>query len=60
VDNDDAWIGDHCIAPQYVPGVLLSNRKIALGDPGLTDVPVTLLREFGVDVPGEMIGRPLF
>ena len=60
VDNDDAWIGDHCIAPQYVPGVLLSSRKIALGDPGLTDVPVTLLREFGVDVPGEMIGRPLF
>ncbi|HUG80889.1 MAG TPA: alkaline phosphatase family protein [Bryobacterales bacterium] len=60
VDNDDAWIGDHCIAPQYVPGVLLSNRKIALGDPGLTDVPVTLLREFGVEVPSEMIGRPLF
>ena len=60
VDNEDAWIGDHCIAPQYVPGVLLSNRRIALDDPGLTDVPVTLLSEFGVDVPGAMIGRPLF
>lgn len=60
VDNDDAWIGDHCIAPQYVPGVLLSNRKLTLGDPGLTDVPVTLLREFGIEVPGDMVGRPLF
>jgi predicted AlkP superfamily phosphohydrolase/phosphomutase len=60
IDNEDTWIGTHCIAPQYVPGVLLSNRKIALDDPGLTDVPVTLLREFGVDAPAEMIGRPLF
>jgi len=60
VDNDEAWIGDHCIAPQYVPGILLSNRKIALDDPKLADVTVTLLGEFGVAVPKEMIGRPLF
>ncbi len=60
VDNDEAWIGDHCIAPQYVPGVLLSSRAITLEDPGLPDVPVTLLKEFGVSVPKDMIGRPLF
>jgi hypothetical protein len=26
-DNTDEWRGDHCIAPRFVPGVLLSNRR---------------------------------
>jgi hypothetical protein len=26
-NNDDAWIGDHCINPARVPGVFFSNRK---------------------------------
>jgi len=60
VDNEDAWIGDHCIAPQFVPGVLLSNRKTSLDDPHLYDLTVTILREFGVEPTEEMIGRPLF
>jgi predicted AlkP superfamily phosphohydrolase/phosphomutase len=60
VDNEDAWIGDHCIAPQFVPGVLLSNRKTSLDDPHLYDLTVTILREFGVAPTEEMIGRPLF
>jgi predicted AlkP superfamily phosphohydrolase/phosphomutase len=60
VDNEDAWIGDHCIAPQFVPGVLLSNRKTSLDDPHLYDLTVTILREFGVQPTEEMIGRPLF
>ena len=52
VDNDEAWIGDHCIAPVSTStGVLLSSRAITLEDPGLPDVPVTLLKEFGVSVP---------
>ena len=60
VDNEDAWIGDHCIAPQFVPGVLLSNRKTSLDDPHLYDLTVTILREFGIAPLEEMIGRPLF
>jgi predicted AlkP superfamily phosphohydrolase/phosphomutase len=60
VDNDDAWIGDHCIAPKFVPGVLFSNRKTALADPQLYDVTVTILREFGLNPAPEMIGRSLF
>ena len=60
IDNDEAWIGDHCVAPQFVPGVLLSNRKITADKPKLTDVPVTILSEFGLE-PGEnMLGRKLF
>jgi len=60
VDNTDAWIGDHCVAPKFVPGVLLSNRKIALPDPALPDVTTTIYREFGLDSLEDMIGRPLF
>jgi predicted AlkP superfamily phosphohydrolase/phosphomutase len=60
VDNEDAWIGDHCIAPQFVPGVLLTNRKTSLDDPHLYDLTVTILREFGVAPTPEMIGRDLF
>jgi predicted AlkP superfamily phosphohydrolase/phosphomutase len=60
VDNEDAWIGDHCIAPQFVPGVLLTNRKTSLDDPHLHDLTVTILRAFGVEPTPEMIGRNLF
>ncbi len=60
VDNEEAWIGDHCVAPKFVPGVFLSNRKSQVSDPKLHDLTVTILSEFGVP-PGEgMIGRPLF
>ncbi len=59
-DNRDAWIGDHCIAPQYVPGVLLANRAVRLADPQLADLTVTILHEFGLPQPSEMRGRVIF
>jgi hypothetical protein len=45
-DNRDAWIGDHCIAPQFVPGVLISNRRSPIANPDLKDLPVSILRMF--------------
>ena len=60
VDNEDAWIGDHCVAPKFVPGVFLSNRKSAVSEPKLQDLTVTVLNEFGVQPAEGMIGRPLF
>jgi hypothetical protein len=45
-DNRDAWIGDHCIAPQFVPGVLISNRKRQIASPDLKDLPAAILRMF--------------
>jgi predicted AlkP superfamily phosphohydrolase/phosphomutase len=60
VDNTDEWRGDHCIAPQFVPGVLLSNRKSKASDPHLYDLTVTMLSEFGISHPAEMIGRPIY
>jgi predicted AlkP superfamily phosphohydrolase/phosphomutase len=59
-DNTDEWRGDHCIAPQFVPGVLLSNRKSKLADPHLYDLTVTLLSEFGISKPPEMIGQSIY
>jgi predicted AlkP superfamily phosphohydrolase/phosphomutase len=47
-DNQDEWIGDHCIDPQFVPGVLLVNRKSGLANPGLQDLPAWILARFGV------------
>ena len=59
-DNRDAWIGDHCIAAEDVPGVLLANRPVRLADPQLADLPATILHEFGVPRPAEMAGRTIF
>ncbi|MCH7812644.1 MAG: alkaline phosphatase family protein [Planctomycetes bacterium] len=59
-DNTDAWCADHCIATDLVPGVLFSNRPIALQDPTLEDIAPTVLEEFGVAVPERMHGRNVF
>lgn len=59
-DNREAWIGDHCIAAQYVPGVLLGNRRSRIEDPQLADLTVTILNEFGVAAAEGMRGRRLF
>ncbi len=60
VDNNDRWRGDHCMAPELVPGTFLSNRKSKLGNISLGDVPVTLLHEFGVEAPKNMRGHSIF
>jgi predicted AlkP superfamily phosphohydrolase/phosphomutase len=50
-DNNDAWIGDHCVDPDVVPGVLFSNEKIEPQSPRLQDVTAAILKRFGVDPP---------
>jgi predicted AlkP superfamily phosphohydrolase/phosphomutase len=59
-DNSEGWIGDHCIAAEHVPGVLLANRKSKLADPRLEDMTVTILAHFGVARPAAMKGRNAF
>lgn len=56
-DNTQAWIGDHCMAADQVPGVLLSNRKVRAPAPQLYDITTTILAEFGVGPGQGMIGR---
>jgi predicted AlkP superfamily phosphohydrolase/phosphomutase len=59
-DNTNPWSGDHCMDYTLVPGVLLSNRKIAAENPALTDIAVTILGEFGIQKSGAMMGRSVF
>jgi predicted AlkP superfamily phosphohydrolase/phosphomutase len=59
-DNSNPWSGDHCIDYTLVPGVLLSNRKIAAQNPALTDIAPTILAEFGIKKPENMIGGSVF
>jgi predicted AlkP superfamily phosphohydrolase/phosphomutase len=58
-DNRKKWSGDHCMAADEVPGVLLSNRPIAAGEIGLVDLAPTILAEFGIAPRPEMVGRPI-
>lgn len=59
-DNMMRWSGDHCIATDRVPGILLSNRKIQAEQPSLKDIGPSILNCFGIDVPPEMIGKSFF
>ena len=59
-DNIEPWSGDHCIDYTLVPGVLLSNKRIAIEAPALTDVAPSILSEFGIDKPKHMVGRSVF
>jgi predicted AlkP superfamily phosphohydrolase/phosphomutase len=58
--NPLAWSGDHCMDPSVVPGILFSNRPIAKSNPSLVDIPVTILSEFGIEKPEQMIGSSVF
>ncbi len=60
VPNLGKWTGDHCIDHRWVPGVLLCNRPVAVADPTLLDMPVTILNLFGVQAPAAMKGRDVF
>jgi len=59
-DNTAAWVADHCMAADEVPGVVFCNRKIRKTDPGLQDVAPTILEQFGVAPTSVMIGHPIF
>ncbi len=59
VDNTSRWSGNHLMAPEVVPGVLLTNRPIPTDGHDLTDVTATLLAWYGVaPLPG-MTGQPV-
>lgn len=59
-DNMDAWSGDHMMAAELVPGILLSNKKIRAKDPKLYDLAPTILSEFGVEKNSDMVGESIF
>src|SRR5262245_24733827 len=58
-DNTEKWSGDHLIAADWVPGVLLSNRKVMAANPSLLDIAPTVLAEFGITKPDNMKGSSI-
>ena len=58
-DNLDRWSGDHCVAARLVPGILVTNRKVVVEDPKLSDLAATILGVFGIEPPEGMGGRDL-
>ena len=59
-DNKEKWSGDHCMDPEVVPGILLTNREIKAKSPALYDLTPTILKIFGVEIPKEIRGKPIF
>ncbi|MFQ5654827.1 MAG: alkaline phosphatase family protein [Planctomycetota bacterium] len=58
--NLNKWSGAHCsVDPSVVPGFLVTNRKVTVGDPAIVDVARTILGILGVSPPREMEGRDL-
>ncbi len=57
--NTKKWSGDHCMAPDVLPGILLMNRPVQRPNPCLYDVTATLLACFGIPIPKEMKGQSL-
>jgi len=59
-DNAKRWSGDHCMAKEVIPGVFFSSKRIGRPNPALYDLAPTILAEFGIEKPPEMIGSNLF
>jgi predicted AlkP superfamily phosphohydrolase/phosphomutase len=59
-DNTRSWSGDHCVDPSIVPGVFFCNRAITEENPRLVDIPASILRLFGQEIPGYMQGQMIF
>ncbi len=59
-DNTQAWSGDHLIAPEQVPGVILANRSISEASPQLRDLAPSLLRLYGLGPDPDWIGRSIW
>jgi predicted AlkP superfamily phosphohydrolase/phosphomutase len=59
--NMRKWSGDHCgFDYQTIPGLLITNRKLAVQDPRIVDIAPTVLKYFGIAVPKQMDGKPLY
>ncbi len=58
-DNTSRWSGNHLMAPEVVPGVLLLNRALASDGHDLTDLTVTLLAHYGIEPLPGMTGEPV-
>ena len=60
LNNDVAWSADHCADALEVPGVLFCNRGLRSTGPTLVDLAPSILAEFGLPTPPQMVGKNVF
>jgi predicted AlkP superfamily phosphohydrolase/phosphomutase len=61
--NRKKWSGDHgSFDYKSTSGVLISSRPLTLGgrNPDIMDIAPTVLKYFGLPIPGDIDGKPLF
>jgi predicted AlkP superfamily phosphohydrolase/phosphomutase len=59
--NKRRWSADHAAVDyKSVPGTLISSRPTTSDSPRVIDIAPTVLRYFGVPIPSEIDGTPLF
>lgn len=59
--NRRKWSADHAALDyRSVPGTLMSSRPTTTDSPRVIDIAPTVLRYFGVPIPSEIDGTPLF
>jgi predicted AlkP superfamily phosphohydrolase/phosphomutase len=60
--NMRKWSGDHCSFDyQTIPGSLISNRPLTSADhAAIVDIAPTVLKYFGIAIPKDIDGKPLF
>ena len=59
--NMKKWSGDHGGYDfQTTAGVLISSRPITGTSPSIMDIAPTVLKYFGLPIPGDIDGKPLF
>ncbi len=59
-DNMLKWSGDHCMAADEVPGIIISSRPLTKDDPSLIDMAPTFLRLYGLEPLPEMLGSSIY
>ena len=58
--NDKKWSGDHCMASDLLPGILLTNRKVqSPAEASLYDITATILAAFQIPRPKGMNGNTI-
>ena len=59
--NMRKWSGDHCSFDyKTIPGSLISSQKLTVDEARIIDIAPTVLKYFGVPIPKEIDGKPLF
>jgi hypothetical protein len=59
-DNLHAWSGDHCIDPELVPGVIISDRPLSTEPLHLVDIAPSVNAYFGVEQQSSHQGRNIW